>query len=73
MTQALPAFCDDVTAYVDVIEVNRFYLIVRNRATGAEHSFSYDNVLIGAAENKQYIEITMPAWLAAMEGITDAR
>jgi hypothetical protein len=73
MTQALPAFCDDVTAYVDVVEVNRFYLVVRDRATGKEHSFSYDNILIGSTESEDRYQIVMPAWLAQMEGIVDAR
>lgn len=72
MTQALPALCDGVTAHVDVVEVNRFYLVVRNRATGVEHSFTYDNILIGSTEDKSCFQIVMPAWLAEMEGIADA-
>ena len=39
MTQALPGFCDDVRIEVDVVDVTRFHLVVRNRATGTEHSF----------------------------------
>jgi hypothetical protein len=73
MTAARPAFCDDVTAFVDVIDVSRFHLVVRDRATGAEHSFSYDNILIGSNKDQSCYEIVMPAWLAQMEGITDAR
>jgi hypothetical protein len=73
MTQALPAFCDDVTAYVDVIAVNRFYLVVRNQADGREHSFSYDNILIGSTDRPDRYELVMPAWLAQLEGIANAR
>lgn len=72
MTQALPNFCDDVRIYVDVIAVNRFHLVVRNRATGTEHSFSYDNILIGACEADALLELVLPKWLAQMEGIPDA-
>lgn len=73
MTQSRPAFCDDVTAYVDVLEVNRFYLVVRDHATGKEHSFSYDNILIGSTESADRYQLVIPAWLAQMEGIADAR
>jgi hypothetical protein len=69
MTHALPAFCDDVRIEVDVINITRFYLVVRNRATGIEHSFSYDHILIGACEAEGLLELVMPSWLAAMEGI----
>jgi hypothetical protein len=72
MTAANPRLCDDVRIHVDVVEVHRFYVVARNRATGAEHSFSYDNILIGSTEDKSAIEIVMPRWLADMEGI-DAR
>lgn len=69
MTIERPAFSDDVELAVDVIAVNRFYLVVRNRATRQEHSFSYDNILIGSSPCGDCYTLTMPAWLAAMEGL----
>ena len=73
MTAAKPHLCDDVTVYVDVVEVHRFYLVVRDLVTSAEHSFSYDNILIGSTDDEHCYQLVIPAWLAAMEGITDAR
>jgi hypothetical protein len=69
MTEPLPAFCDDVELAVDVVEVNRFYMVVRDRATRREHSFSYDNILIGSSESGNCYSLTMPAWLARHEGL----
>lgn len=69
MTQARPAFSDDVEVSVDMVEVGRFYMVVRNRATRREHSFSYDNVLIGSSASGDCYTLTMPAWLAQMEGL----
>jgi hypothetical protein len=69
MIQPRPAFCDDVELAVDVIAVNRFYLVVKNRATDREHSFSYDNILIGSSASGDCYTLTMPSWLAAMEGL----
>ena len=69
MTQERPAFSDDVEFAVDVIAVKRFYMVVRNRATQQEHSFSYDNILIGSSESGDCYTLTLPAWLAAMEGL----
>jgi hypothetical protein len=73
MTEALPAFCDDVEIECDMVEVHRFYIVVRNRAGGAEHSFAYDGITIGSSASGNCYVLTMPAWLAAMEGIVDAR
>jgi hypothetical protein len=69
MTQERPAFSDDVELAVDVIAVNRFYMVVRNRASGQEHSFSYDSILIGSSASGDCYTLTLPAWLAAMEGL----
>lgn len=69
MTQQRPAFCDDLDLAVDVIAVNRFYIVVRNRATRQEHSFSYDNILIGSSATGDCYTLTMPAWLARHEGL----
>lgn len=69
MTQARPDFYDDVELAVDVIAVNRFYMVVRNRATRLEHSFSYDNILIGSSASGDCYTLTMPAWLARHEGL----
>lgn len=72
MTQAQPFLCDDVEIAADLVEINRFFMVVRNRATRREHSFSYDNVLIGSSASGDCYTVTMPAWLAIQEGI-DAR
>lgn len=68
MTQQ-PHFCDDIEIACDVIAVNRFYVVVRDRATEREHSFSYDNILIGSSASGDCYTLTMPAWLADMEGL----
>jgi hypothetical protein len=73
MTEALPSFYDHVTAFVDVLDVKRFYLVVRDLATGKEHSFAYDNILIGSTDSADRYQVVMPKWLADMEGIVDAR
>ena len=72
MTQARPHFCDDVRINTDVLDVTRFHLVVRDQATGREHSFIFDDILIGSNEAGTAIEIVMPRWLADMEGIADA-
>jgi hypothetical protein len=72
MTFDRPNYDDDIEISADVIAVNRFYMVVRNRATQAEHVLSYDNIEIGSSATGDCYTVKMPAWLARMEGI-DAR
>jgi hypothetical protein len=72
MTMARPHLCDDVEIAADLVEINRFFMVVRDRATGREHSFDPHLVLIGSSASGDCYTVTVPAWLAHQEGI-DAR
>ncbi|WP_315742816.1 MULTISPECIES: hypothetical protein [unclassified Bradyrhizobium] len=57
---------------VDLIEVGRFHLTVRDRADGREHTLTYDGLAIGANENGDGYTLIMPRVLAMMQGFCDA-
>lgn len=70
MTQARAARDDHpFRVLCDVVEVSRFFVVVKNRATGSEHSLSYDNILIGSSDEGDFYEVVMPGWLASEEGL----
>ncbi|UGA45973.1 hypothetical protein HU230_0008020 [Bradyrhizobium quebecense] len=63
----------NVCLRVDVLDVTRFNILVRNRETGREHSFTYDDILIGSSDEGSFYDLVLPRWLAELEGIIDAR
>lgn len=67
-----PPPTDDVRLCVDVLDVTRFNIVVRNRDTGREHSFTYDDILIGSNDEASFYDLVLPRWLAELEGIADA-
>lgn len=72
MTEPRPHLCDDVEIAADLVAINRFFMVVRDRATNREHSLDHHLVLIGPSASGDCYTVTMPAWLAHQEGI-DAR
>lgn len=57
---------------VDLLAVDRFGLRVRDRATGTEHSLSFDGIAIGSNFNGDGYTLIVPAALAQVMGIDHA-
>lgn len=57
---------------VDLVEVNRFCLIVRDRADGREHALAYDGIAIGSNDAGDAYTLIMPRVLAQMQGFCHA-
>lgn len=61
-----------VEVTVDLVSVNRFGLVVRDRADGREHSLGYDGIAIGSNAKGDAYTLIMPRVLAQMQGFSDA-
>ncbi|MET4199088.1 hypothetical protein [Bradyrhizobium sp. LA6.12] len=61
-----------VEATVDLVAVDRFCLIVRDRADGREHALAYDGIAIGSNDAGDAYTLIMPRVLAQMQGFCDA-
>lgn len=62
----------DFTATVDLVQVERFFVVVRDRADGREHAIAYDGIAIGANDEGSAYTLIMPRVLAQMQGFCDA-
>lgn len=56
---------------VDLVEVNRFCLVVRDRADGSTHALAYDGIAIGANQAGDAYTLIMPRVLARMQGFCE--
>ncbi|MBW7968140.1 hypothetical protein [Bradyrhizobium sp. BR 10289] len=56
---------------VDLVEVSRFGLVVRDLASGREHALAYDGIAIGANEDGTAYTLIMPRVLARMQGFCE--
>lgn len=61
----------NVEVSVDLVEVSRFHLVVRDRADGREHALAYDGVAIGSNEKGDAYTLIMPRVLARMRGFCE--
>lgn len=61
----------NVEVSVDLVEVSRFHLVVRNRADGRTHALAYDGVEIGANAAGDAYTLVMPRVLAQMQGFCE--
>ena len=61
-----------VEVSVDLVEVSRFHLVVRNRADGRKHALAYDGVAIGSNDTGDAYTLILPRVLAQMQGFCDA-
>ncbi|MDD1534580.1 MULTISPECIES: hypothetical protein [unclassified Bradyrhizobium] len=61
----------NVEVAVDLVEVSRFHLVVRNRADGSTHALAYDGVAIGANATGDAYTLIMPRVLAQMQGFCE--
>lgn len=61
----------NVEVTVDLIEVSRFHLVVRDRADGSTHALAYDGIAIGANANGDAYTLIMPRVLARMQGFCE--
>ncbi|UPJ65254.1 hypothetical protein [Bradyrhizobium sp. 191] len=61
----------NVEVTVDLIAVNRFHLVVRDRADGREHALAYDGIAIGANDEGDAYTLIMPRVLARMQGFCE--
>lgn len=66
---ASPADPDtNVELTVDLIEVQRFCLVVRDRTSGREHALTYDGIAIGSNAKGDAYTLIMPRVLAQTQG-----
>lgn len=56
---------------VDLVEVSRFHLVVRDLATGATHTLGYDGIAIGSNGDSTAYTLIMPRVLARMQGFCE--
>ena len=60
-----------VEVTVDLIEVSRFHLVVRDRADGREHALAYDGIAIGSNDAGDAYTLIMPRVLARVQGFCE--
>lgn len=56
---------------VDLLTVDRFSIVVRNRADGSTHSLAYDGIAIGSNAKGDAYTLIMPRVLAQMQGFCE--
>lgn len=56
---------------VDIVEVSRFHLVVRDLATGSTHTLAYDGIAIGSNDEGSAYTLIMPRVLARMQGFCE--
>lgn len=56
---------------VDLVAVDRFFLVVRDRSDGSTHSLAYDGLAIGANASGDAYTLIMPRVLARMQGFCE--
>lgn len=61
----------NVEVTVDLVAVDRFHLVVRDRADGSTHALAYDGIAIGANDAGDAYTLIMPRVLAKMQGFCE--
>ncbi|MET4206874.1 hypothetical protein [Bradyrhizobium sp. LA2.1] len=73
MTSHHSPFDPDTSVQVDVdlVRVDRFGLVVRDRADGREHALGYDGIAIGSNDKGTAYTLIIPRALAQMQGFCE--